>query len=79
MFTADTNFAAAMHVIANQDPLPGRMFNSVPMIELDRTENALRDVLIKPYIQQRNGYIQVPNEPGLGIEVDLDALEKYKV
>ena len=68
-----------MHVIANLDPLPGRMFNSVPLIELDRTENALRDVLIKPYIQQQNGLIQVPNRPGLGIEVDPEALEKYKV
>jgi len=70
---------AAMHVIANMDPLPGRMFNSIPLIELDRTENALRDILVKPYIQQKDGYLNVPNKPGLGIEVDPTELQKYQI
>lgn len=54
------------------------MNNPIPMMELDRTENALRDVLIKPLIiPDKNGLLQVPTKPGLGIEVDKIALEKY--
>ena len=54
------------------------MNNPIPMMELDRTENALRDVLIKPLIiPDKNGLLQVPTKPGLGIEVDEFALEKY--
>ena len=33
---------AAMHVIANLDPVPGRRNNPYPWMELDRTENDLR-------------------------------------
>ena len=68
-----------MHVIANLDPLPGRMFNPIPLIELDRTENALRDVLVKPYIQPQDGLLKVPNKPGLGIEVDIDKLKEFQI
>ena len=68
-----------MHVIANLDPLPGRMFNPIPLIELDRTENALRDVLVKSYIQPQDGLIKVPNKPGLGIEVDIDKLKEFQI
>jgi len=69
---------AAMHLIGNLNANPGRMNNAIPMMELDRTENALRDVLIKPLIiPDKNGLLQVPTKPGLGIEVDEIALEKY--
>ena len=64
--------------IGNLNANPGRMNNAIPMMELDRTENALRDVLIKPLINpDKNGLLQVPTKPGLGIEVDEIALEKY--
>ena len=57
---------------------PGRMNNPIPMMELDRTENALRDVLIKPLIiPDKNGLLQAPTKPGSGIEVDKIDLEKY--
>ena len=70
---------AAMHLVANLDSIPGRMYEPYPMMELDRTENALRDELIKPLIQIENGYLNIPDRPGLGIEVDEKVLEKYRV
>ena len=70
---------AAMHLVANLDSIPGRMYQPYPMMELDRTENALRDILIKPKIQPESGLLDIPDRPGLGIEVDEEALEKYRV
>ena len=55
------------------------MNNPIPMMELDRTENALRDILIQPLITPNEvGLLEVPTKPGLGIEVDETALNKYR-
>jgi D-galactarolactone cycloisomerase len=70
---------AAMHVIANLDINPGRMFGSLPWMELDRTENELRDLLTYPLISPKDGLLNVPTGPGLGVEVDLALLEKFAV
>ena len=53
--------------------------DQLPMMELDRTENDLRDILIKPLLEPKEGYLKVPDKPGLGIEVDQEALEKYRI
>jgi len=70
---------AAMHLIANLDVVPGRMFESTPWMELDRSENELRDVMTEPLIKPENGYLQVPDRPGLGVDVNMDVLAKYVV
>ena len=36
-----------------------------------------RDVLTKPFIQHKNGLLEIPKLPGLGVEVDEVALKKY--
>ena len=46
-------------------------------LEYDRTENALREALTEPKIRMEDGYIAVPERPGLGIEVNEDALKQY--
>ena len=70
---------AAMHLIANLDPNPGRMYQPAPWMELDRTENDLRDVLTGPPIVPENGMLGIPDMPGLGVEINEKALEKYRV
>lgn len=69
---------AATHFVGNLDKNPGRMYNGLPTMELDRTENALRDEVTKSDIKVENGIIKVPLSPGLGVDVDIDALEKYR-
>lgn len=70
--------SAAVHFVGNLDKNPGRMYNELPTMELDRTENALRDEVTKSDVKVENGLIKVPQSPGLGVDVDIDALEKYK-
>jgi L-alanine-DL-glutamate epimerase-like enolase superfamily enzyme len=44
-------------------------------MEYDQTENAIRDQLTSG-IEMKNGYINVPNGPGLGFEMNATALKK---
>ena len=43
------------------------------------TENALRTDLARDPIRAVDGYVAVPQGPGLGIEIDRNVLEKYTV
>jgi D-galactarolactone cycloisomerase len=70
---------AALHLISNLDSSPGRMHDSIPWMELDRTENALRDELTEPLLVPQNGLLKVPEKPGLGVDVNEEMLEKYRI
>lgn len=69
--------SAALHLIASLELPGGRLNRADALMELDRTENPLRDELVQPAFSPHNGHLQVPNEPGLGVNVDEDALRKY--
>jgi D-galactarolactone cycloisomerase len=51
--------------------------NAEALMELDRTENPLRDELVQPTYSPENGRLLVPCEPGLGVNVDEDVLRRY--
>jgi D-galactarolactone cycloisomerase len=70
---------AAMHLISNFDIVPGRMHQQLPWMELDRTENALRDVLTEPLIVPENGMLKVLDKPGLGVDINQEALTKFRI
>ena len=70
---------AALHLISNLDPIPGRMYQPAPWMELDRTENALRDVLTEPPIVPQDGMLKVPEKPGLGVDVSEEALPQFLI
>jgi len=48
-----------------------------PIVEYDRNPNPLRDELLTTPITLQKGKLPVPHNPGLGIEVNLDAVSKY--
>jgi D-galactarolactone cycloisomerase len=70
-------FAAALHFCAALDAVPGRLDVPEPLLEMDRTENPLRDRLTRPVFEVRGGRVEVPAEPGLGIEVNPEMLEEF--
>ncbi len=69
--------SAAVHLVANLDKNPGRMYSDKPVMELDRTENPLRDEVVKHNIVIKDGVLTVPTTPGLGVDIDEEALLKY--
>jgi D-galactarolactone cycloisomerase len=48
-----------------------------PMLEFDRTEHPIRQSLLVQSIEHTGGIVSVPDGPGLGIEVDRDALARF--
>ena len=69
----------ALHFISNIESIPGRMYQPDFLMEFDQTENGLRDNLSFPKIEMKDGMIEVPNRPGLGIDIDEAVLERYAV
>jgi len=64
--------AASLQLIAT---LPGR-----PWLEFDRSPNPLREELgAEPFVPDDEGLVVVPDGPGLGVELDEDAVERYRV
>jgi L-rhamnonate dehydratase len=48
-----------------------------PFLEFSVTESAIRkELLINPFVQ-KGGYVDVPQKPGLGIELNPDVIKKY--
>ena len=72
-------FAAGLHLVSSLDVLPGRMRMPEPLLEMDRSENPLRDKLTEPLFEARDGFVAVPDAPGLGVDVDMDALAEFSV
>lgn len=50
-----------------------------PFLELDQGESPWRDGLAIDPPTVRDGFIEVPKKPGLGIEIDEDLIRKYAV
>lgn len=70
-------FAAGLHFLSTIDLLPGRLRLPESFLEMDRTENALRDELTQPRYPVIAGRVTVPDAPGLGVEVDLLRLADF--
>lgn len=69
--------AAALHLLAVLPDTPPRRASRQPMLEFDRSPHPFRQAVIKGEIEHRNGIVAVPEGPGLGIEVDADAVAKF--
>ena len=69
--------SAALHLVSNWDMIPGRLHDAVPFVEFDRTENRLRDEVVTPKLVIQQGRLEVPDQPGLGVDVDEDRLNAY--
>src|SRR6516225_25651 len=70
-FSSAVTLAAALHFIAS---IPNGL-----VLEFDQNPNGLRDELLKePIAIDSDGMIRLPERPGLGIELDPAAVERYR-
>jgi len=69
--------AATVHTLALiPDPHWG-LPTDTPLLEFDQSENPWRTEIVKEPFVQKEGFVAVPTAPGLGIEVDEDAVLRY--
>lgn len=54
------------------------LFATEPALEYDRSSHPLRQQLATLPLQMADGWVQVPDAPGLGVEVERGVLERYR-
>ncbi len=79
MFGTAIRLAATLQLLAAQPDSP-RVHEPFPaLLEYDMSENALRTELSRVPFTHKHGIVAIPQEPGLGIEINRDVLVKYVV
>jgi D-galactarolactone cycloisomerase len=72
--------AAALQLLAVLPSLTPPSLNPLePVLEFDRTEHPIRAALLTTPIEHERGRVVVPTGAGLGIEIDRDALARFRV
>ncbi len=71
-FTTYINVAAALHFL-NSIP------NTLIAEYVAEEETTLREQITKQRIRAHDGLLAVPNEPGLGVELNMDAVNRLRV
>ncbi|SAL68542.1 mandelate racemase/muconate lactonizing protein [Caballeronia udeis] len=70
--------AASLQLLAVLPPhTPPSLAATEPMLELDRTEHPIRMALLTQPIEHVGGIVQIPDGPGLGIEIDREMLTRF--
>jgi D-galactarolactone cycloisomerase len=70
--------AAALQLLAVLPHNPPGLYATEPLLEFDMSEHPIRDAVTTEPIVQEGGWARVPTGPGLGIEIDRSALERFR-
>jgi len=71
--------AAALQFMSAMVPDPVRGRPVEPILEFDRTNNPFRQAVVTHPLEHENGFVSIPDGPGLGIEIDRAALKEFAV
>lgn len=69
--------AASMQFIASLPPAPLALNPIEPMLEYDQSAHPFRQDLIFGGLAMKNGMVQIPDGPGLGVEINRDVIARY--
>ena len=71
--------AASLQVIAALPVAHHSLYAAEPVLEYDRSSHPFREQLVAEPVRQAGGWVDIPARPGLGIEVDRETVERYRV
>lgn len=74
----DVALAAGLHFHAILPPSPPAFEAQTALLEFDQSSNPMRDCLLMAPIRLEAGRVRIPDGPGLGIEINPDALEQFR-
>ena len=69
--------AASLQLIAAIPPANHALFGKEILLEFDTSSHPFREHLTDTPLRQRDGWVEIPQKPGLGIDVDRKTIEKY--
>ncbi|NIP82085.1 MAG: mandelate racemase/muconate lactonizing enzyme family protein, partial [Gemmatimonadetes bacterium] len=75
----NVGLAAALQFYAALPHFPERRFAAEPFFEYDRSHHPFRDGVTRESLDFADGYLAIPDRPGLGITLDLDFLDGFVV
>ena len=70
--------AASLQLIAAIPSANHALFAKDILLEFDTSSHPFRNELTDYPLQQRGGWVEIPQKPGLGIEVNKKTIEKYR-
>jgi len=70
--------AASIQVIASIPVTHFSVFAREPILEYDQSSHPFRRELLSTPFELENGMLNIPNGKGLGIEINLETIKKYK-
>ncbi len=71
--------AASLQLLAVVPDVPPGLFPVAPMLEFDCTDHPIRQAVLTSPLEPQGGRIDIPDRPGLGIEIDRKALKRFSV
>jgi len=71
--------AASLQLIATLPDNPPGLNPIPPLLEFDQSEHPIRMAVLAEPIVQRGGWVEIPDRPGLGIDIDRDGIERFRV
>ncbi len=71
--------SAALHLLAVLPHNPPGRRPWEPMLEFDRSEHPARQEIMTAPIEHKRGFVNIPAGPGLGIEINKEALATFTV
>ena len=71
--------AASLQLIAILPDNPPSLYPIPPILEFDQSEHPIRMAVITEPIEQRDGWVEIPPGPGLGIEIDRAAIDRFRI
>jgi D-galactarolactone cycloisomerase len=69
--------AASLQLIAAIPPANHSLFAKDILLEFDTSSHPFRNELTDYPLRQKEGWVEIPQKPGLGIEVSRDIIERY--
>ena len=75
----NVGLAASLQLFAVLPHFPERRFPAEPFFEYDRSPHPLRDKVTHEKFVMKDGYIDIPQRPGLGITLDTDFVKKHTI
>lgn len=70
--------AASLQLIAALPVAHHALYPQEPVLEYDRSSHPFRQHLIRAPIEHVDGWVAIPDRPGLGIEVDRATVDRYR-
>jgi D-galactarolactone cycloisomerase len=70
--------AASLQLLAVLPHNPPGLHPIEPLLEFDQSEHPIRMAVLTQPIVQRDGWVEIPDGPGLGIEIDRAALQRFR-